>query len=531
MKKIKKAAVLLAGVGAICALASSCGGNNVETDAADKTLTYWVALPSAISNYYTSMNEMTEYKELEKITGVHIDFIHAPYEQEQEKFTLMIASGNMPDLIETNWKRYYQGGATKAMQDGMIYQVDDYLEEYAPNFKKIMDENPETRRSVVTSDGHYCVFPRVRRCDPESKAQIKANFGGMYIRKDWLDKCGLEVPETIDEWDTVLHAFQSQLGIEHPLMIESGWFKVDGSGNNFNNAYGVDVGWYVKDGKVKFGPAEPGYKQYIELMHKWYEEGILDNEFDTISTSTTASKFAEGATGAAYGFISGIGKILSSAKLDDGLQIAGTPYPVLHSGDQPYFMNKSTLASSPYLAISKKCQNPELAISWIDHLYSEEGAILNYYGVEGVTYTRVDENSVAYTDEILNNEKGITTSDALALHVRGFTSTPGLIPRTRTTTSKYTTETLQNIYDLYNEHFANVFEVQIPEFEYPAEYAEEVSSIEFDVNNYVWETVIRFIKGTEPMSNYDTFLEQLKTLKLERLIEIKQAAYENYLRN
>ena len=96
------------------------------------------------------------------------------------------------------------------------------------------------------------------------------------------------------------------------------------------------------------------------------------------------------------------------------------------------------------------------------------------------TYTRVDENNVAYTDEILHNDKGLTVTEALALHVRGFTSVPGLTPKTRTTTSKYDTETLQNIYELYNEHFANTFEVQIPEFEYPTEYAEEVSSIEFD---------------------------------------------------
>lgn len=533
MKKLTRAALLL-GAGALCALAAACGGGDAEvtTDSDAKSLSYWVALPTQISAHYTSMAEMTVYQELEKKTGMHIDFVHVPPAQEQEKFTLMIASGNMPDLIETNWKRYYQGGPTKALQDGMIVEADEYLEKCAPNFKQLMDENDESRRSVVTSDGHYCVFPRVRRSDDESKAAIKSNFGGMMIRKDWLDKLGMELPETIEEWDTVLHAFQSELGIANPLMLDAGWFKVEGNGNDFNNAYGVDKGWYVKDGKVKFGPAEPGYKEYVELMKKWYTDGILDPEFDTTGGSTLMSKIIDGATGATYAFLGTMGSILSSKELPEGFDLQGTQFPVMNKGDEPYFMNKATLVSYPQIAVSKNCKNPELAFSWIDNLYSEEGAILNYYGVEGLTYTKADEeNKVTYTDEIVNNPEGLTVNEALAKHVRAFTNIAGLTPKTKTTNSKYTIPAQQESYERYNEYFGNVFEVQIPEIEYPAETAEEVSSIEFDINNFVWETVIRFIKGTEPMENYDKFLEQLKTLKLDRLTEIKQDAYENYMKN
>ena len=530
MKKFTKAALIVC---TVSLLATACGGGGKEATnngEAEKTLSYWVAMPNEVSTHYTNMNEMTVYQELEKKTGVHLDFVHVPVAQEQEKFTLMIASGNLPDIIETNWKRYYAGGPTKALEDGMIIKADEYIDSCMPNFKKLMEENDESRRSVVTSDGYYCAFPKVRRSDDQSKAAMKSNFGGMMLRKDWLDKCGLELPETIDEWDKALRTFQSELGIAHPLMLESGWFKPEGNGNDFNGAFGVDKGWFVKDGKVKFGPAEPGYKDYVIQMNKWYKDGILDPEFDSTGGSTLTSRIIDGSTGAFYAFLGTMGKIYNSNELPEGFELQTTQFPVLNKGEEPYFMNKATLTSYPHIVVSKKCANPELAFSWIDNLYSEEGAILNYYGVEGLTYNKTDDEfKVAYTDEILKNAEGLSVNEALSKHVRSFTSIAGLAPRTQTSNSKYTIPAQQESYERLNVYFKNVFDVQIPEIEYPAEFAEEVSSIEFDINTYVWETVIRYIKGTEPLENYDKFLEQLKTLKLDRLIEIKQNAYDAYM--
>ena len=530
----KKRKVLIA-VSALCAAAavvSGCGEKKEDASSGEfsGTLTYWVAMPSQISANYTSMKELPQYIEMEKRTGVHIDFVHAPVDQEQEKFTLMIASNNLTDMVETNWKRYYQGGLSKALQDGMIISFNEYLDEYAPNFKKLMEENSETRCGLVTSNGDYCSFPGVRRSDEASKNAMRTNFGGMYIRKDWLDKCNLPVPETIEEWETTLRAFKEQLGVKHPLIIESGWFKAEGNGNDFNNAFGVDKGWFVKDGKVKFGPAEPGYKDYVATMNKWYNEGLLSNEFDTISSATTISEFIKGNVGAAYGFISSsMGGILSSAELSEGFDIAGTQYPVLNKGDEPYFMTKASFVSTPFLTVTKACKHPEEAIKWADYLFSEEGALLNYFGVEGETYTRVDDTHVAYTDAIMNQD--VPPGTALAKYVRGFTSCPGVSPIAQSTISKYNKPQMQEAYELYNKYIANVFEVQMPEFEYSIEMADNVSALEFDINSYVYENVIRYIKGAEPMSNYDKFVNDLKSLKLDELIEIKQQAYDAYMKN
>ena len=533
MKAKKTIALSAAALIALSAIAGGCG-KKAETNGEDgkNELSYWIPLPAQVATYYSSMSEVTMYKELEKITGVKINFVHPTFDQAQEKFSLMIASGNLTDIVETDWRTYYQGGITKALRDGIIIELDDIIDKSAPNYKKFMEKNPETRRGVLTSDGHYCVFPRVYRSDEESKKRMRTNFGGMIIRKDWLDKCGLELPETIDEWNTALHAFKDKLGIKHPLCIESGWFKPEGNGNNFNNAYGIGMGWYLNNGKVKFGPSEKGYKEFIAQLNQWYKDGILDPDFDTISTSTTQSQVIEGVTGAFYGFIAGsIGKIMNSAELENGFMLAGTQYPVMNKGDEPYFMNSISLVTAPYAAITKNCKNPEVAAKMMDYFYSEKGAVLKTYGIEGLTYERVDENSVKYTDEIMHNEKGLTPTEALALHTRAYSASPGITAKTTVTTSKYDTKEQQDAYELYNKYVANGLKTQLPVFEYDIKTAEEVAAIEFDINNYVYENVVRFIKGAESMDKFDDFQKHINELNLKRLKEIKQKAYEKYINN
>ena len=59
------------------------------------------------------------YKELEKITGVKINFVHPTFDQAQEKFSLMIASGNLTDIVETDWRTYYRAASQKRFVTGL----------------------------------------------------------------------------------------------------------------------------------------------------------------------------------------------------------------------------------------------------------------------------------------------------------------------------------------------------------------------------------------------------------------------------
>ncbi|MDR1559357.1 MAG: hypothetical protein LBS84_06610, partial [Clostridiales bacterium] len=68
------------------------------------TLTYWSIFPSKNAETRKSLGEVTAYMELEKRTGIKIDWQHPPIGQEKEQFNLMVASGDIPDLIYYGWQ-------------------------------------------------------------------------------------------------------------------------------------------------------------------------------------------------------------------------------------------------------------------------------------------------------------------------------------------------------------------------------------------------------------------------------------------
>ena len=80
-------------------------------------------------------------------------------------------------------------------------------------FKAYLEANPDVDRQVKDGFGKYYVFPSVKGIDEGCTCM------GPMLRKDLLDKLGLEVPETIDRWHDVPAAFKED-GVEVPLSLE-----------------------------------------------------------------------------------------------------------------------------------------------------------------------------------------------------------------------------------------------------------------------------------------------------------------------
>ena len=155
MKKkfLKTVAFLMAAV--LVFTLTACG---VEKDTGENdvnSLTYWVPMPSDLATRVSSFNEISMYKKREADTGIHINFVHPPNDQAAEQFKLMIASGDLPDIIEYNWSAY-TGGLQQAIKDGIVLPLNDYLD-YAPNFKAALEKGElaeNYRRGSTTDDGY-----------------------------------------------------------------------------------------------------------------------------------------------------------------------------------------------------------------------------------------------------------------------------------------------------------------------------------------------------------------------------------------
>ena len=89
----------------------------------------------------------------------------------------------------------------------------------------------------------------------------------------------MEVPETMEQWDEMLHAMKDLKG-GHPLAINfKDWYGVQ-TNYMFAAAYECAFRQFInRDGKMVYGSAEPGYRDFMEQMNQWYEEGIMDPDF------------------------------------------------------------------------------------------------------------------------------------------------------------------------------------------------------------------------------------------------------------
>lgn len=481
------------------------------------TLTYWTPLQSNASMIVSNFGETALAQELEKRTGVKVEYQHPPQGQETEKFNILIASDDFPDIIEYNWLKY-PGGPQKAINDGIIVDLNDY-ESKIKNLSSYLDANEEVRKLAVTDSGALFSFPFIRG------DESLLTSAGIVIRQDWLDELGLDMPETIAEWEHVLTEFKNKKSASAPLTLTVSDF----SNGLFVGAYDTTVGYYLDDGKVKYGMLEPGFKDFLTLMNRWYQDGLFDNNFGTLDSTTRDSNILNDISGATYGSIGrGIGKWMEVATDKSGYQLEGAPMPVLNKGDTPEFGHYQLpifSSNTAFVAVTRDSNNVALAMEYLDYGYSEEGCMLYNFGIEGESYEMID-GYPTYTDIITNNPNGLSMTVAMSNYTCSYDAGPfiqdkrymeqyGSMPEQKRAWGTWTA--------------TNAKEHALPHLYVQEDELNELANLSNSIDTYASEMILKFIIGTEPLDNYDNAVAQLKTRGIDRVLEMKQAAYERYL--
>ena len=509
---MKKKTRILSGI--LCAvmtasLAGACGKKDGEDSG---KLTYWMALDTTTATQYTSFADTEIGKALVENTGVEVEYIHPPTGQSPEKFNIMMAQNDLPDIVEAEWTGY-PGGMGNAIDQNKVINLAEHLDK-APNFKKYLDENPEIKKLVSTDDGEIIGFPFIRG------DRFLYTSAGPMLRKDWLDDLGLEVPETIDEWETVLTAFKNEKGAKAPLSFVFNSFIQYGP---FVGAYGITAGYYVADGKIKYGPAEPAFKDFLIKMNDWYKKGILDSAIATQDGKGVNANILNGASGATVNSCGGgMGTYLAAAT-EEGFDLVAAPYPVLNKGEKPEFGQANLPVTGLFAAITTSCKDIDKAIKYLDYAYSEEGSMLFNFGIEGASYEMVD-GYPKYTELITDNPEGKSMVESMAPYMRSASSGPFVQDKRYMEQYAKLPQQKQALEVWVN---TNGYEHLVPHI-YP-ENPSELAKVETSIKTYYQEMAAKFIMGIEPIDNFDNYVAELNKRGLEDLLKAKQAAYEKYL--
>lgn len=526
MFKFKKTIMLILAMAMMLAALSGCAGETATDSNAkvvkskygteypletgDEVLSMWTIF--SVHNKYKSYQDMPFYQEAQKRTGVKLEVEGPTGGQFAESFNLMIASGDLPDLIMYDWgnKDHVPGGPDKFIAEKYIIKLNDVIDAWAPNLKKALTDDPQMAKEVKTDTGNYYVFPRY---EPEPDPWL-----GPIVRKDWLDDLGMSAPETIDDWHTMLTRFKDEKNSSSPLIYKLTNFKTTGF---LSGAWGEKFDFYIEDGKVVCGPARKGWKDYLTVMQQWYSEGLIDRDIAAVDTTTMQNKVISGKNGAFLESAGTLGNYIPMMKdVDPKAEFMGVSYPVLNKGERPKFgIHSNKYTGEMSTAISAECDNVELAAKFLDYFYSEEGRLFANFGVEGVTYNMID-GYPKLSDMVLNSDNINNTIDEYA--VSEFS-----IIDTRYYDQRMVFDTQKEALKTWDETDAALHAV--PVLLPTEEEADTIAKYSADITTYVEEMYIKYLIGAESLETFDAYVDRLYELGLQEVLDGYQTIYERYL--
>lgn len=507
--------------------AGTAGGQTTaQTAAADNNeiyplktqtvLDYWVALDAKVADGSGEMNKTKFAAELYSKTGVKVNYIHPPRGQEAEAFNILIASGDFPDLIESNWSTF-PGGPEKAVADNVIMKLNDVVDQYAPNLKAYYEANPDIYKMCKTDTGSQYVFPFIRG----DESLLVAT--GPIIRKDWLDELNLAVPETIDDWYGVLKAFKDKKNATAPLSFSLGLLN-DGY---FVGAYGVTRSFFTEDNSVKYGPIQSAYKDFLTTMRLWYQEGLLDKNIPTLDATILNANILGGNTGATvHNTGGGIGNWMTAMKdKDPGFVLAAAPNVVLNKGEKPKFggynFNYPGVLS---VAISTGCKDVETAARFLDYGYSEEGRMLYNFGIENESY-QMENGFPTFREVILNNADNLPVSVAMSMYCRNSIGGP-FIQDFRAAQQTYVFPQQAESVTVWSNSDAAKY--KLPPITFTPEESQVVARLMSDITTYESEMFLKFLTGVESIDKFDQYVDKIKAMKIDEALALYQAALDRY---
>lgn len=490
------------------------GINATKLPVTDKpvTLVIWRGFNS---NVMKGLDESEFFKELEKRTGVKVEFVYPPIGQETDNFNLRIASDDLPHIFST--PPQYAGGYQKAVEDGVYLELTPYYNKgLMPNIKWLRENNEEINRDIVDDKGRMYFFPMIDIVPSDP-------WSGLWVREDWLKELGLELPKTIDDWDNMLRAMKKAKNIA-PLAIDiTKWYGV-ATNYAFAGSFETGYNFINKNGKVVYGPIDPGYKNFLAKMNGWYKDGLIDPDFATRDYDSYNANIANGKVGAAglaYGELGQI-KVTGQAK-DPQFKLTPVLQPTSYDGQVIHLHqdNATVRADREYFTTRLLDDGlVEIAIKWKDYWYSQDGGDLASYGPEGVSYKWKDDGEVEWIYPRLKTEKDLdfwTLYPLFKLHNWGYLRD--------STAYEFEPEVFECI-KLWDSQDSSWL---IPDnISLTAEESKELNSIMTDINTYRDEMTLKFIMGQEPLSNFENYVAKIEGMNIKRATEIQAAAVKRY---
>jgi len=485
----------------------------------DVELSVWAGNNLGLASTYNSWEESPRHSGLYEHTGVKIDWkFLVKGADEKQDYNLLWVNKELPNIV------YYKiPAATGAdyIDEGLIWDLTDYVEEYAPNYYEYItrEENLRELKATTTLDGRFYMIP----CFVESSYNL--TYIGPIIRQDWLDECGLEQPVTIADWENVLVTFKdkynAKLSFRWNYAVNTGFFASGFDALGFLSGVALN-----DDNKMVLPEMTEEYHEMIKVIADWWSKGLIDEDCVTLDNNAVRTKALNNETGVIFTTMSQFTNIINDAASQNSTANWVPASYARTAKDAPTSivnLSTNTRATGYGAVITTSTSEEELkiALQWLDYAFTEEGNMYMNFGDEDVSLEYDADGNPKFTTLVTEDELG---------HVKYSFATGSCfgIQKAALVESK-NNPIVAEAPNLWTEN-TKAMAHKMPPITLTSEEAEKKDSIANALNTYMSEEIIKFCSGDRDLSEWNDFQNTLKEkMRAEEYVAIYQAAYERYL--
>lgn len=473
----------------------------------------------AIQNGKVFDEKMAIFQEAFKDTNIKLKAAGSKnISDEVQAFNLAVASGDLPDIISLAYSDKIED---LGMEGGMI-PLNDLIDKYAPNIKAFFEKYPRYKKDAVAADGKIYFIPSYYDWYNMRASQ------GLYIRKDWLDKLNLPIPETMEDYYKVLKAFKTQDPNGNGQNDEVPYFErtIEFAEKELVGLFGAEVGFYVEDGKVKFGPQQEIFKTAIKEVSKWYAEGLIDQEIFTRGFQARDYMLKNNLGGATFDWFPSTTYYNKDKTMIE--KIPGFEFipiaPPLYNGKR--YAPDARPTQNGGWGITVAAKDPVAIIKYFDYWFSQKGYELCNWGIEGDTFERDANGKKHFTDAVLKNA---TETPLEILRNKGIQFRIGMLQDYEYEKGWGDADAVKAM-EWYTKEGYVVD--PMPILKYTPEENKRMQKIKVQIEMAVKEMCQKWILGSEDIDKtYDSFIKRLESLGLKEALEINQKAYDRFERS
>ncbi len=467
---------------------------------------------------HADYDEMPIIDEINALANVTVEWDLVPDASLNEKKNVALSTGDIPDFI--------MGILTSEdlqKNTPMFIPLDEYSA-FTPNTNAIMAADEAVLPYMQLPDGHYYSLPFWH------EKPYEGAYNDLYINQTWLDAVGMEVPNTIEEFEAMLVAFKNEdpngngEADEIPLsfILNHNYFGLFGMYGTFGSIDNTNR-LHIKDGEVYFTADKEEWKEATKWFNSLYEQDLLDVEGFSQDRSVL---FAKGATepktiGSLHAFL--IDNVVGADSVADYTYAM----PMEHTngdGGRTVRFNPNPISNRAITVVSQNAESPERLIYWLDLAMAPEYSLQTTYGI--FDKQLIDSTVPEYTYEFAIAPDGMSQDDYR--YKDAPAAFPSYVDAELYATIKPAPDVERKI-SYMDESAEYLTDEWIPPVIFTEEEVDELATISVAITDYVLQQQAAFITGQVDIdAEWDNYVAQLQTLNVDRYVEIYQAATDRY---